>query len=222
VRTVRRDEEERDEATSPEAGDLMPGRYRARDVLLVPGLLSLARIPLAVCFAFASGNPTAALVVLVLAGCTDVLDGWAARRLGQVTPTGVVLDGITDKLFALTVAVTLVVDGRLSVLSVLLLSSREIVEFPLLLRYALSRRARQSRAERPTANVFGKLATVLQFVAIGAALLRAPQAGVWIAATAVVGAIAGISYWRAALRHVPAGREDGAGPSPPDPAGTRA
>ncbi len=177
----------------------MTGRYRARDVLLVPGLLSLARVPLAAGFAFVSGNPAAALVVLVLAGCTDVLDGWAARRLGQVTPTGVVLDGVTDKLFALTVAVTLVADGRLSVPSVLFLSSREIVEFPLLLRYVVSRRARQSRADRPTSNVFGKLATVLQFVAIGAALLRAPQTGVWIAATAVVGAIAGITYWRAAL-----------------------
>lgn len=200
----------------------MPGRYRARDVLLVPGLLSLARVPLAVAFAFVARDPAAALVVLVLAACSDVLDGWAARRLGQVTATGVVLDGVTDKVFALTVAITLVVDGRLSVTSVLLLSSREIVELPLLLRYAFSRRARHSRTERPTANVFGKLATVLQFLAIGAALLRFPQMGVWIAATAVVGAIAGITYWRAALHPAPGPGGDGSGPSPPAQLGTRA
>lgn len=190
----------------------MSGRYRARDVLLVPGLLSLSRIPLAAAFPFLAGDPTAALVLLVVAASTDVLDGWTARRLGQVTATGVVLDGVTDKLFALTVAVTLVADGRLSVPAVLLLSSREIVELPLLLRYAVSRRARLSRADRPSANVFGKLATVLQFVAIGAALLRLAHADLWIAATCVAGVVAGISYWRAAMAPAAAAGVAGDGP----------
>ena len=33
------------------------GRYRARDLLLPPSLMSLARVPLALCFAWANGHP---------------------------------------------------------------------------------------------------------------------------------------------------------------------
>ena len=52
--------------------------------------------------------------MLVLAAVSDVLDGYIARRGGQVTPTGAALDPITDKLFVLTIAITLVVTGHLS------------------------------------------------------------------------------------------------------------
>jgi phosphatidylglycerophosphate synthase len=53
--------------------------------------------------------------VLLLAGITDVLDGWVARRWGLVTATGAALDGITDKLFALVVALALFSTGQLGV-----------------------------------------------------------------------------------------------------------
>ena len=91
------------------------GRYDLRDLVRIPGLLSLSRVPLAVVFSFVVGRPVLALGVLVGAGLTDVLDGWYARRFGQVTATGAALDPITDKLFVLTVAITLVVTGQLSV-----------------------------------------------------------------------------------------------------------
>ena len=64
--------------------------YRARDLLLVPGLLSLARVPLACVFPFVIGWPLIALAVLLVAGFTDVADGWYARRFDQATSTGAV------------------------------------------------------------------------------------------------------------------------------------
>ena len=100
--------------------------YRARDLLLLPGLLSLSRLPLAIAFPFVVERPLVALMVLVSAGLTDVLDGWLARRYGQVTATGAALNPVTDKFFVLTVGVTLIVSGHLSFRGVLLLSTREI------------------------------------------------------------------------------------------------
>jgi phosphatidylglycerophosphate synthase len=85
------------------------GIYHGRDLVRAPGLLSLSRIPLAFVFPFVVGRPWLAFAVLLGAGLTDVLDGWYARRFHQVTATGSVIDPITDKIFVMTVAVTLVV-----------------------------------------------------------------------------------------------------------------
>jgi len=176
------------------------GHYRFRDIFLPPGLLSLARVPLAIAFPFVVEWTPLALAVLALAGVTDVLDGYWARRFGQVTPTGSALDPITDKLFVLTVAVTLVASGYFSALSVLLLSTRELLELPLVVWFALSPRARRARAGKPSANALGKLATVLQFAAVFSTLLAWPITGMAVGATAVVGVLAAVSYWSRALK----------------------
>jgi cardiolipin synthase len=181
------------------------GVYRARDLVRVPGLLSLSRVPLAAAFPFALRRPQAAFAILVAAGLSDIVDGWYARRSGQVTPTGAAIDPLTDKLFVLTVTISLVLGGRLSSIDVLLLSTREIVELPLVLWIAASKRARAIRASHPSANVPGKLATVAQFAAATAALFRRPEVPYLIVATAFVGLFAAATYWRRALRNVRAG-----------------
>jgi cardiolipin synthase len=172
-----------------------PTQYRFRDLLNLPGMLSLSRIPLAAAFPLLLERPAAALAVLVIAGATDLLDGWVARRYGLVTATGAALDGVTDKLFIMTVAVTLVVSGRLPLEVVLLLSTREIGEAPLVAWFVLSPRARARRAEHPSANALGKIATTLQFVTVAMAIARATAFGPLVIATAVAGAVAAISYW---------------------------
>lgn len=173
--------------------------YRVRDVLLPPGLLSLLRVPLAVVFPFVVDSPAFALGVLAAAGITDVLDGWVARRFGLATPTGAALDPVTDKIFVLTVAVTLTLSGHLSVGAVLLLSVREIGELPLVAVLALSPAARSARVEHPRANVPGKIVTVLQFVTVSWALLHHPHVPIWLGITAVAGLLAAVSYWRRAF-----------------------
>jgi cardiolipin synthase len=177
------------------------GLYRARDLVRVPGLLSLSRVPLAAVFPLVLGRPFVALLVLATAGLSDVLDGWYARRFGQVTPTGTALDPVTDKLFVTTVAVSLVVGGYLSVLDVVLLSTREIGELPLVAWLAFDREARTRRTDHPSANVPGKLATALQFGTATAALLRMPHLDWLIDAAAVVGVLAAASYWAREAKH---------------------
>jgi len=183
------------------AADAKPtGRYRARDLLRVPSLLSLLRLPLAACFPFVVAQPPVSFAVLIAAGVSDVLDGWYARRFRQVTPTGCAIDPLTDKLFVLTVAITLVTNDKLSIGAVLLLSTREIGELPLVVRLALNDRARGARAEQPAANLPGKVATCLQFAAVSAALFRAPRTDAWIVAAAAAGTFAAYSYWKRALQ----------------------
>lgn len=173
--------------------------YRWRDLLLAPSLLSLARIPLAVCFVLAIRTPALALGVLVLAAISDVLDGYVARRYRLVSATGAALDGVTDKLFVLGVAVALVLVGHLPVVYALLLSTREIAEAPLVVWFVANRTARERRVARPMANALGKLATVLQFAAVGSALFRLPGVPIWAGIAACTGAAAAFSYYRREL-----------------------
>lgn len=175
------------------------GVYRARDLLLPPSLISFVRVPLAIAFPFVHGEPLAALAVLVASALSDIADGWWARRYEQATATGAVVDPITDKIFVLTVAVTLVRAGDLSLLSVVLLSTREIGELPLVVWLSLDRAARKRRKEDPKANAPGKLATTLQFLAVIAALFHSAWTPVLVGVTAVVGTIAAVVYWRWAL-----------------------
>lgn len=176
------------------------GRYRASDLLLPPSLISLARVPLALCFAWASGHPFVQLVVLALAGASDVADGWWARRHGQVTATGAVVDPITDKLFVLTVVLSLVFSNRLEAWSIALLATREIGEAPLVLWWTLSQDRRRARAEQPMANLPGKAATVLQFATVAHALFGGRYLDPLLYATALAGGLAALSYWLRELR----------------------
>lgn len=170
------------------------GRYRTRDLFNAPTLVSLTRLPLAAAFPFVQDHTALAFVVLAAAGLSDVLDGWIARSRGLATPTGAVVDGVTDKTFAAVVLVSLVLADKLTLLEVVLLGARELGELPLVLWVLLSRPARRRKAE-DRANVFGKAATTFQFFVIGAALLQSPlrATGVWLAA--MLGSAAALSYW---------------------------
>lgn len=170
--------------------------YRLRDLWLPPSLLSLLKVPLAIAFPWALERPWVAIAILGIAGVSDVLDGWLARRYGWVTATGCAIDPITDKLFVLVVAVTLVVKGLLEPWALLLLSTREIGELPLVVWLLKSHVARRRRSEHPKANVAGKLATVLQFATVAWALLRWPHLEVGLAVTAIAGAFSAVSYSR--------------------------
>jgi CDP-diacylglycerol--glycerol-3-phosphate 3-phosphatidyltransferase/cardiolipin synthase len=174
--------------------------FRLRDAMRGPSLVSLARLPLAALFPFVVHRPAVAIPVLLAGGLSDALDGFWARRSGQVTTTGAMLDPITDKTFILTVAITLLATGHLSLLELLLLGAREVLELPLVLWRAVTRRPK----ELPRTVVAGKVVTWLQFLTTGAVVLRF-YASVWIGVSAVTGAALGLAYWRRELRQARAG-----------------
>lgn len=173
--------------------------YRLNDLILLPNLVSGVRLPLAVAFPLASGNVGLSLGVLALAGLSDVVDGWAARKLGKATPVGALVDGVTDKVFAASVLGTLVATGGLSPLEALLLATRELAELPLALRVLTSKRARLTEIDR-RANWLGKIATLLEFTTVLAVIVRAPGKSALLGATAVCGALAAAAYWRREIR----------------------
>jgi cardiolipin synthase (CMP-forming) len=174
--------------------------FSARELALPPNLLSLARLPLAALFPLVAERPAPALAVLCAAGLTDVLDGWLARRSGQVTATGAIVDPLADKAFAVAVVGALVGHGMLPLWGTSALLTREILEVPLALWVALSKRFRGARIDGASANVPGKLATAVQFAAVLSAIALPAALPALLAATALAGAAAGASYWARQLK----------------------
>ena len=76
-------------------------------VWTVPNLISMARLLLVpvVAVLILQAHDVAAVVVLAVAGISDYVDGWVARRFNQMSRLGKFLDPLADRLF---IAVTLI------------------------------------------------------------------------------------------------------------------
>ena len=81
----------------------------ASSILTIPNLLTFLRMALIPVFAslLFYGYTGWALIVFVIAGVSDGVDGFIARRLKQETELGTILDPIADKLLMTTAFVVL-------------------------------------------------------------------------------------------------------------------
>ncbi|GEA81810.1 CDP-diacylglycerol--glycerol-3-phosphate 3-phosphatidyltransferase [Cellulomonas uda] len=171
-------------------------------------VLTVARVLLVPVFVWAMlaeggdsvGYRLLAAGVFAVAAVTDRIDGWYARRTGQVTDFGKLLDPIADKLLIGAALVVLSALGELPWWVTVVILVRElgitVMRF-FLLRYVVLPASRG-----------GKLKTVLQSVAIGLYVLPLSAmppavevlAGVVLAAALVVTVVTGLDYVRTAVR----------------------
>jgi len=105
------------------------GSRLGRELGTLPNLLSLSRIGLIYVSAalMLTGWPLAAVAVGFVAGITDYLDGWLARRLVQTTDLGAILDRLSDLVFESTWLVVAVLLGDFSPIVLFLYLLRELV-----------------------------------------------------------------------------------------------
>ena len=80
-------------------------------MVTIPNALSTVRLLLVPVFLalVLTGNDLAALVVIVISSATDYLDGIIARRFGQITKLGQLLDPAADRLFIFAAVIALAV-----------------------------------------------------------------------------------------------------------------
>lgn len=84
--------------------------YDTDRVLTVPNVVSVLRllgVPLFLWLVLARGDDIAAVVVLAVAGATDWVDGFLARRLHQISRLGQMLDPVADRLYILAIIIGL-------------------------------------------------------------------------------------------------------------------
>jgi cardiolipin synthase len=191
--------------------------------LTLPNLLSLLRMGLVPLFIIAvlDGESGQALLIFVVAGITDALDGFIARLWRQQSLLGAYLDPIADKLLLMTAYVMLAIPGQypgvtIPVWVTVLVIARDvlIVIVALILHLALG-------VKRFPPTRISKLTTVFQVVTIGLVLLSGvlPRmvdvvAEVAVLLTAALTVISGFNYiYRA--NHLAEGAPTR--PAPPQP-----
>ena len=132
-------------------------------ILLVPLFLAVLVCPWPEWFGMAGVNGfwkriAAAVVFLVISG-TDWLDGYLARRLGQITDFGKFMDPLADKILVATALVALVELGALPTWVVMIILAREFIVSGVRMMAA-------SKGVVIAASMLGKCKTVSQMAAI--------------------------------------------------------
>jgi CDP-diacylglycerol--glycerol-3-phosphate 3-phosphatidyltransferase len=162
-------------------------------------VLRLAAIPVFVVLMLAAeGTSWAAVALFTLAGVTDQVDGWLARRWGVESGFGRVADPLADRLLIDTAVVLLWLDGRLPWAALAIILVRDLV---LVAGYKLV----VPRGYELSVSVLGKVATWVLYAALFFVLVTSEETDwpLWVFWTGVALAVAaGCGYLLRAWRYV--------------------
>lgn len=130
--------------------------------LNVPNVLTLSRfilIPVYLVFFF-EGYVKTSFFVLCFAGLTDIVDGHYARTRKQVTTVGAMLDPLADKTMMIAVVVSLLISGMIpwEAAAAMFIRDAGMIAGSAIFHF-------RGKKTVP-ANLFGKVTTVLYYLAI--------------------------------------------------------
>jgi CDP-diacylglycerol--glycerol-3-phosphate 3-phosphatidyltransferase len=142
----------------------LPNRLTLLRVLLIPAFVALI-------MATTPALQVLSALLFVVASLTDWIDGWYARRHGQETDFGKLMDPMADKLLVMAALIALVWLNRAPWLAAMVILAREFVISSI--RLVAAARGRVIAADK-----LGKYKTALQMVAIPM-LILSPVLGGW-------------------------------------------
>jgi phosphatidylglycerophosphate synthase len=163
-------------------------------------MISLSRLVLAVGFV-AFKEPSTRVIIIVIAGLTDFLDGFIARLGNQRSIEGALIDPIADRVFALAAVSVCLVDGLLTVTQFFIFMLRDIMTA---IGFIVARIIPWLRPVIFRARLLGKAVTVLQLATlISTLILRSALPGL-IIAVGLLSTMSIVDYtlalWRARVR----------------------
>lgn len=134
------------------------------DNVNIPNLLTIFRLILIPVFilVFFSEYPGSLLnstMVFLIAGFTDSLDGYIARKYKLITKIGIVLDPLADKLMLLTVLTCLSLKGYIPSWVLIVVAVKEILMI-------LCGIFLYKKGTVIPSNIFGKLSTIFFYISI--------------------------------------------------------
>lgn len=148
-----------------------------RDVFTAPNQLTLLRlifVPFVIITIF-DRHYGWALIIFLIAGISDAVDGLLARALHQRTKLGEYLDPVADKLLLSTLFIVLSMVSKIPWRVTALVLTRDVF---ILVMAALLYNVTSYRDFRP--SLFGKVNTVAQIATVGAVLLHEVYGATWV------------------------------------------
>ncbi len=160
--------------------------------LNLPNIITLFRLFLIPLFIFIyfrdpEKNLLYSVIIFFIAGLSDLLDGYLARKNNQVTIFGTVMDPLADKLMLLTALVSYAVSGIIPYAILILVGVKEsimIIGGLVVYRWGIIN----------PANYIGKFVTFSFYIGILALLFKPAVGIVLLFISAGLSFIAGLSY----------------------------
>ena len=176
-------------------------------ILTAPNVITMVRllcIPLYLWLLFGAHHQIAAAVLLAALGATDWVDGFVARRYGQVSTFGKVLDPTADRILVGTAVISIMIYGAVPLWFGLATIAREVLVSAMVLLLASLGAARIDVLWVGKAGTFGLMFAYPTFLlGDGTAGWQEPiRIVAW--ATGLVGL--GLAWWAAASYVGPARR----------------
>ena len=174
----------------------------------LPNFISLGRllsVP-ATIWLIVSGHLSVAFWLFAVAGASDAVDGFIAKRFGMDTRLGFYLDPLADKALLVSVYITLGTAGYLPDWLVILVVSRDLLIIgAVLLSHALAQRIEFQPVMISKANTFAQIVLAVAVLAepgLGLELGATVQALIYVvgATTVASGAIYLVQWVRAVSR----------------------
>src|ERR1700710_2101003 len=105
------------------------GRKSGNAELSIPNIITLGRIQLVpfIVWAIASDKIEIAFVIFIVAGISDAVDGFLAKRFNMASDLGALLDPLADKALLVSIYVALGIWGAVPRWIVILVVSRDIM-----------------------------------------------------------------------------------------------
>lgn len=149
--------------------NLLPGKakfsqadFDVKSFATIPNLITTLRLLILpfILILLNKGENIWALILILFCGITDVLDGFLARVLHQITPLGKILDPVIDKIFSLAIMVFLVFERNFPVIPFVIIILIQLLiligSYALISKYKIV----------PSSNIFGKLSVFFISISI--------------------------------------------------------
>ncbi len=170
----------------------------------VPNLFTLLRLlclPLFLYMLFGRDNPVGAALLLGGLSATDWVDGYLARRLGQVSEFGKVFDPTVDRLLFIVAITAIVIDGAMPLWFAIAVLAREVLVGLMMVIATFV-----YKIARIDVTYLGKVATALLMFAVPGFLIGSSgesYAGLFQAAAWILGIPGLILSWWTGIAYIP-------------------
>ncbi len=159
----------------------------------IPNALTIIRFLLIPGFVYYFFSPMEygvriAIVIFVVAGLTDILDGFIARKYNLITRLGIVLDPLADKLMLLTVLISITLKNQIPFWIIVVVAIKET----LLILGAIT--LFNDHDIVVPANRFGKISTIAFYTAILAIAFDLPYSQLFLDGFVLLTVVALVVY----------------------------
>jgi phosphatidylglycerophosphate synthase len=171
-----------------------------RSLVTLPNTISMSRVVLAIAFVLVP-DAWARVVLIVVAGFTDFMDGWLARHRKTESTAGALIDPLADRIFVFVAISTYLVEGQLTTGQYFLFLTRDIATA---VGFLVAKIIPTLRPAVFRARMLGKIVTVLQLITLLLIPILPELTNVLILIIAVVSAASIVDYtialWRGRAR----------------------